>query len=126
MEEMAALGRLLRSRRAGESGAAWKLPNLIGPESLALTSPHGADGSIPPQHAGRLAGGEDVSPQLAWSAPPGGTAQPLLVVENLRSSMGLGYHGPSPIEGHGPHQAPRGPVSGDRPGARAGTADRHV
>ena len=141
---MTLLGRLLRNRRAGESRAAWTRPNLLGPELLDLTSAqYGADGSIPLRHAGGFAGGEDVSPQLAWTAPPAGTAQLLLVTEDLdvplrsplvhalalldpavtdlpagaldthhapagvtvlRSSMGPGYHGPSPIKGHGPHR----------------------
>lgn len=81
---MGLLGRLLHNRRAGESRAAWNRPNLLGPELLVLTSAQfEADGSIPLRHAGRFAGGEDVSPQLAWTAPPAGTAQLLLVAEDL-------------------------------------------
>lgn len=143
-EVMPLLGRLLRNRRAGESRAAWSRPNRLGPELLVLTSAQfGADAPIPLRHAGRFAGGQDVSPQLAWNAPPAGTAQLLLVAEDLdvplrsplvhtlalldpavtdlpvggldahnapagvtvlRSPVGPGYHGPSPIKGHGPHR----------------------
>jgi phosphatidylethanolamine-binding protein (PEBP) family uncharacterized protein len=139
---MAILGRLLRNRRAGESRAAWNMPNLLGPELLSLTSAQfDAEARIPLRHAGRFVRGQNVSPQLVWNPPPAGTAQLLLVVEDvdvpkptplvhalalldpevgelptgltaqnappgvtiLRSSIGRGYQGPSPIKGHGPH-----------------------
>jgi phosphatidylethanolamine-binding protein (PEBP) family uncharacterized protein len=85
---MAVLGRLLRNRRAGEARSAWNMPNLLGPELLRLTSTQFADeGAIPLQHAGRLIGGQDVSPQLAWNEPPSGTAQLMLLVEDLDVPM---------------------------------------
>lgn len=80
---VALLGALLKNRRAGASHLAWNLPNLAGPESIALTSAAFGDGEpIPAAHAGKRAGGRNVSPQLAWSRPPDGTAQLLLVVED--------------------------------------------
>lgn len=80
---MALLGAILKNRRAGAAHLAWNLPNLAGPESLALTSTAFGDGEpIPAAHAGKRAGGRNVSPQLAWSAPPERTAQLLLVVED--------------------------------------------
>lgn len=80
---MAVLGAVLRNRRAGAAHLVWNLPNLAGPESLAVTSAAFGDGeAVPAAHAGKRAGGRNVSPQLAWSAPPEGTAQLLLVVED--------------------------------------------
>lgn len=81
---MAIIGRLLKNRRAGETHLAWNLPALAGPETLELRSDafeHG--GTIPLRHAGRRAGGENVSPALEWSGVPAGTAQLLLVVEDV-------------------------------------------
>ncbi|MEV7405369.1 YbhB/YbcL family Raf kinase inhibitor-like protein [Streptomyces sp. NPDC091267] len=85
---MTVLGRLLSNRRAGESHLAWNLPNLQGPDDLILTSRHFSDGgSIPQEHCAKHAGGDDRSPQLAWSPPPSGTAQLLLVVEDIDVPM---------------------------------------
>ncbi len=81
---MTLLGRLLSNRRAGEVHAAWNLPQLQGPELLDVTSCHFTDGgAIPPAHAARHIGGKNLSPQLAWSPPPAGTARLLLVVEDV-------------------------------------------
>ncbi|WP_055587907.1 YbhB/YbcL family Raf kinase inhibitor-like protein [Peterkaempfera griseoplana] len=80
---MTLLGRLLRNRRAGEGRTAWRLPQLQGPELLALTSGDFADGGpLPLKHCAGVIGGDNLSPRLAWSAPPPGTAQLLLVVED--------------------------------------------
>ncbi|MEW1692965.1 YbhB/YbcL family Raf kinase inhibitor-like protein [Streptomyces sp. NPDC091265] len=85
---MTVLGRLLSNRRAGESHLAWNLPNLQGPDDLILTSRHFSDGgSIPQEHCAKHAGGDDRSPQLAWSPLPSGTAQLLLVVEDIDVPM---------------------------------------
>jgi phosphatidylethanolamine-binding protein (PEBP) family uncharacterized protein len=63
---------------------AWNLPNLHGPETLTLTSRHFGDGgAIPLEHCARTAGGADLSPHLAWTPLPAGTAQLLLVVEDV-------------------------------------------
>jgi phosphatidylethanolamine-binding protein (PEBP) family uncharacterized protein len=49
-----------------------------------VTSEHFTDGgSIPRAHAGKRIGGNNVSPQLAWSPPPTETRELLLVVEDL-------------------------------------------
>ena len=76
---MGVVGTLLKNRRAGEAKLAWNLPNLSAPETLVLTSDAFADGeAIPAEHAGKRAGGKNLSPQLSWNAPPAGTAELLL------------------------------------------------
>ena len=85
---MSVVGALLKNRRAGEAKLAWNLPNLSAPETLVLTSEAFGDGeAIPAEHAGKRAGGQNLSPQLAWSAPPEGTAELLLVVEDTDVPM---------------------------------------
>lgn len=141
---MPLLGTLLKNRRAGESNLAWNLPSLAAPEVLKLRSDRFQhEGDIPQVHAGKRAGGQNLSPALAWTGVPEGTVQLLLVIEDvdaptrspfvhgvallepdldilpagalnagssasgvqvLRSSVGLGYLGPEPIKGHGPHR----------------------
>ncbi|MEC3992566.1 YbhB/YbcL family Raf kinase inhibitor-like protein [Actinacidiphila sp. DG2A-62] len=81
---MTLIGRLLTNRRAGEARMAWNLPGLSGPQTLTLDSRDFADGAaLPRQHAARAAGGSDTSPHLAWTAPPPGAAELLLVVEDI-------------------------------------------
>jgi hypothetical protein len=81
---MSLLGRVLNNRRAGETHTAWNLPNLQGPELLALTSQHFGHGdAMPLEQCAKHIGGDDLSPQLAWTPPPPGTAQLLLVVEDI-------------------------------------------
>lgn len=81
---MTLLGRALRNRRAGETHTAWNLPNLQGPALLALTSRHFGDGDpIPLEHCLTTIGGANLSPHLAWTPPPPGTAQLLLVMEDI-------------------------------------------
>jgi Raf kinase inhibitor-like YbhB/YbcL family protein len=81
---MTLLGRLLRNRRAGETHLAWNLPNLDGPELLTLTSRNFGDGdAMPLEHTLKNIGGSNLSPQLAWSRLPSGTAQLLLVMEDI-------------------------------------------
>ena len=85
---MSLLGRLLNNRRAGETHTAWNRPNLQGPELLTLTSQHFDHGdAIPLQHCAKYIGGDDLSPHLAWTPPPSGTAQLLLVVEDIDVPM---------------------------------------
>ncbi|HWD79857.1 MAG TPA: YbhB/YbcL family Raf kinase inhibitor-like protein [Kribbella sp.] len=80
---MAVLGKLLKNKRAGEAGLAWNAPNLAGPDTLALTSPDFAhETTMPTVHVGKWYGGRDLSPALAWSGAPDGTAQYLLMVED--------------------------------------------
>ena len=86
---MSLLGRLLNNRRAGEADAAWNLPNLHGPELLTLTSRHFDDGgALPLEHCAKIVGGGDLSPHLVWTPLPPGTAQLLLVVEDIDVPIG--------------------------------------
>ncbi|PWI45750.1 YbhB/YbcL family Raf kinase inhibitor-like protein [Streptomyces sp. ICBB 8177] len=109
---MTLLGRLLRNRRAGDTHMAWNLPNLrVQPpsspgdpsdvedspptsreglpdspsrEQLILSSRHFGDGdAIALEHCAKNIGGDDTSPHLAWTPPPPGTAQLLLVMEDI-------------------------------------------
>jgi phosphatidylethanolamine-binding protein (PEBP) family uncharacterized protein len=81
---MGVVGTLLKNRRAGEERLAWNLPALSGPQTLAVTSAAFADGAaIPVEHADKRAGGSSQSPPLSWTAPPPGTAELLLVIEDI-------------------------------------------
>ncbi len=76
------LGKALRNRRAGHHTLVWARPDLQAPESFTLTSPafdHGT--AIPERHRGRLFGG-NISPALAWTAPPAGTVELALIVQD--------------------------------------------
>ncbi|MDH2415825.1 YbhB/YbcL family Raf kinase inhibitor-like protein [Nocardioides sp. CER19] len=76
------LGRALRNRRAGHHTLAWTRADLQAPESFTLTSPafdHGAP--IPGRYQGRIFG-PNISPPLDWTAPPAGTQELLLVVQD--------------------------------------------
>ncbi len=89
---MGVVGTLLKNRRAGEANLAWNLPGLSGPQTLAVTSAAFGDGAaIPVEHAGKRAGGRQVSPPLSWSAPPPGTAELLLVMEDVDAPMGAPF-----------------------------------
>lgn len=85
---MPVLGKLLRNKRADESLMAWRRPNLAGPESLPVTSDAFADGEpIPRPHAGKRVGGADLSPGLTWPAVPAGTAEILVVAEDIDAPL---------------------------------------
>ena len=76
------LGRALRTRRAGHHLLVWARPDLQAPEDLILTSPAFEHGTpIPERHRGRLFG-PNISPALAWTAPPPGTAELVLIVQD--------------------------------------------
>jgi len=86
---MALLGTLLRNSRPDERNHAWNRPNLSAPDTLVITSSEFADGQpLASRHAGSRVGGENRSPQLSWSAPPEGTAELLLLVEDIDSPLG--------------------------------------
>lgn len=76
------IGLALRNRRAGHHTLVWAHPDLQAPESFTLTSPAFDDGTtIPERHRGRLFG-NNVSPALAWTTPPAGTVELILIVQD--------------------------------------------
>ncbi|GAB3610853.1 YbhB/YbcL family Raf kinase inhibitor-like protein [Humibacter ginsengiterrae] len=82
------LGVLLRNRHAGEHRLAWGRPDMQAPESFTLTSPafqHGT--SIPERHRGHLRG-PNISPALAWTPPPAGSAELVLIVQDPDAPIG--------------------------------------
>ena len=79
------IGRALRNRRAGHHTLVWARPDMHAPENLTLTSPafdHGTP--IPDHHRGRLFR-PNISPALAWTPPPAGTAELVLIVQDADS-----------------------------------------
>ncbi|HEV2237234.1 MAG TPA: hypothetical protein VGR57_11290, partial [Ktedonobacterales bacterium] len=79
----APLGRLLQNRRAGDEASIRHRAGLAAAQELQVSSSSFAhDGTIPDRHSGR-GRGENISPALTWSAVPKGTAQVLLVIEDV-------------------------------------------
>jgi len=117
---MPLIGSVLKNRRAGETHLAWNLPNLAGPETITLTSQAFGEGAaIPLRYAGKRAGGENMSPELAWSPVPEGCAQLLLVVEDIDAPLSKPFvHCVALIEPasteaeQGPEQGPGGLAAG--------------
>lgn len=86
---MTLLGTLLRNSRPGERNYAWNQPNLSAPETLTITSNDFTDSQpLAARHVGTRVGGENLSPHLSWSEPPAGTAELLLLIEDLDSPLG--------------------------------------
>lgn len=82
------LGRALRNRRAGHHTLVWARPDLQAPETFALTSPAFEHGTpIPERYRGRLFG-PNISPALAWTAPPAGTAELVLIAQDPDVPLG--------------------------------------
>jgi Raf kinase inhibitor-like YbhB/YbcL family protein len=73
------LGVLLRNRRAGEGALLWARPDLQAPSNMELTSPAYEHGQpMPDRYRGRLRG-PNISPAVAWTEPPAGTVELVLV-----------------------------------------------
>lgn len=115
---MGVVGALLKNRRAGETRLAWNLPNLTGPQTLAVTSEGFSDGApIPIVHAGTRAGGRELSPQLGWGAPPAGTSELLVVIEDIDAPTPAPFvHCVATVSPDAPELAP-GALSAKDPGA---------
>lgn len=78
-----ALGRTLGGLHAGERRLSVRHPALSGaPGGLNLTSSWFADGEVIPLKAAGRGVGDNLSPPLAWSAPPAGTASLALLIED--------------------------------------------
>ncbi|MFE3054251.1 YbhB/YbcL family Raf kinase inhibitor-like protein [Nocardia sp. NPDC059239] len=86
---MAIIGRLLRNRRAGPEGLAWCRPNLAAGDVFEVTSTDFEhEAALDVRHAMKRVGGQDLSPELAWSGVPADTVQLLLVVEDQDAPFG--------------------------------------
>lgn len=77
------LGRLLRGVRAGAhrgplAGRAFDAPTSISVSSAAFTD----GGGMPRSSAGKGVG-DNVSPPLRWTAPPSGTRQLVLIIDDV-------------------------------------------
>ncbi|WP_285117153.1 YbhB/YbcL family Raf kinase inhibitor-like protein [Leifsonia sp. fls2-241-R2A-40a] len=76
------IGRLLRSRRAGEESLAWHRSGLDAAPAIGVTSPDFRDDTpIPKRNAGRPIG-ENVSSALQWSGVPPTAQELVLIVED--------------------------------------------
>ena len=76
------LGVVLRNRRAGHHTLVWARPDLQAPENFSLTSPaFDHEAAIPDKHRGHLFGA-NISPALAWTPPPAGTVELVLIVQD--------------------------------------------
>ncbi|MGH3245268.1 MAG: YbhB/YbcL family Raf kinase inhibitor-like protein [Trebonia sp.] len=77
------VGWALRNRRPDEAASIANAPGLVTGNRIALTSPSFRDGQvIPAKHCGQFIG-EEISPALTWGALPAGTADLVLVLEDL-------------------------------------------
>lgn len=160
------IGKALRGFRARDRHLAWNAPALVAaPDSISLGSPaFAARAAMPPRHAGDGVG-DNLSPPLAWSGVPAGTAELVLIIEDpdaplprpvvhaiatgipphwqglpegaLAASAGairlgrgsfgrIGYAGPRPVRGHGPHRYVFQLVAVDRPLVLPAPADRAI
>jgi phosphatidylethanolamine-binding protein (PEBP) family uncharacterized protein len=87
-----------------------------------VTSEALSDGeTIPAEHAGKRASGRNLSPQLAWSAPPEGTAELLLVVEGADAPTRRPFVRSVALIGPGVRELPPGALAARNmpPGVRA-------
>jgi hypothetical protein len=76
------IGVLLRNRRAGHDKLVWARPDLQAPENFTVTSPAFGHGTpMPDKYRGRLRGA-NISPALAWTAPPAGTVELVLIAQD--------------------------------------------
>jgi Raf kinase inhibitor-like YbhB/YbcL family protein len=138
-----ALGRLLRSVRAGERRLLQNDPRLDAQSEFGLASPDFADGGMIPRQCAAKGVGDNLSPALRWAGVPREAAELALVIQDPdaplprpvthliafgldpdaggvpegalgagdggevrfgRGSFGrIGYQGPRPVAGHGPH-----------------------
>jgi hypothetical protein len=86
---MAVLGTLLRNKRPDERNFAWNQANLSAPDTITLTSRDFTDaGTLDKRYSGSRVGGENLSPHLAWSGSTSGSAELLLLIEDLDAPLG--------------------------------------
>jgi phosphatidylethanolamine-binding protein (PEBP) family uncharacterized protein len=112
---------MLRNKRPDERNHAWNQANLAAPDTLELTSRDFTDGgTFAAQHWGTRAGGKSLSPHLAWSEPPAGTVELLLLAEDIDAPLGANpaVHCLAVIDEAGlqtPHELPAGALGRRNP-----------
>ena len=81
-------GRLMRGIHAGEEKLLWNQPAVrSAPETIVLSSSAFQDGSAIPTRYAAGSMGENQSPPLEWSNVPNGTAEIVLVMEDLDAPL---------------------------------------
>lgn len=119
---MTLLGTLLRNSRPDERHHTWNRANLNAPETLEITSGDFTHAStLPTRHTGPRIRGENLSPHLTWSQLPAGTAELLLLIEDIDSPLGAkpAVHCLAvidPAELRAPHELPPGALAKDNLG----------
>ncbi|OBG93475.1 phosphatidylethanolamine-binding protein [Mycobacterium sp. E3251] len=76
-------GRLLRRVRAGAHRSPLAGPAFDAPAAISLSSTAFTDGGGMPTSSAGKGVGDNVSPPLRWSAPPPGTRQLVLIVDDV-------------------------------------------
>lgn len=118
---MALLGSLLRNVRPDEQHHVWNQPRFAAPNTIEVASRDFThEHPLDSRHAGKRIGGENLSPHLAWSKPPAGTAEILLLVEDLDGGLGSkpAVHCMAVIDPAGlrtPNELPTGALGKDSP-----------
>ena len=112
------VGWALRNRRPDEAASIASAPELATGNRIALSSPSFGDGQVvPARHCGQFIG-DDISPALTWDALPAGTADLVLVLEDLDNPGAIpGIHtiaAFTPAEGG----LPEGALTPDNPGVQ--------
>ncbi|UXA09469.1 YbhB/YbcL family Raf kinase inhibitor-like protein [Mycobacterium sp. SMC-2] len=80
---MAPVGRLLRGVRAGAHRSPLAGPAFDAPTSISVSSAAFTDGGCMPTSSAGKGVGDNVSPPLRWSAPPPGTRQVVLIIDDV-------------------------------------------
>jgi|SRR5271166_253024 len=78
-----AVGRLLRNVRAGERRSPLAGAGITAPYDISVTSTAFSDGGVMPASSAGKGVGENVSPQLRWTAPPPETRQLVLIIDDV-------------------------------------------
>jgi hypothetical protein len=80
---MGAVGRLLRSVRAGEHRSPFAGSGFAAPYHITVTSTAFSDGGAMPKVSAGKGVGDNTSPQLSWTGVPPKTRQLVLIVDDV-------------------------------------------